>query len=64
MVRSNVWIDTVQYFNISGNSAKGKTQNLIKVQFKSIRPKGQKLYYNNNCFIVYLKHLEVHVYLY
>lgn len=63
MVRSDVWIDTVQYFSISGNSAKGKTQNLIKFQFKSIRPKGQKLYYNN-CFIVYLKNLEVHFYLY
>ena len=64
MVRSDVWIDTVQYFNISGNSAKGKTQNLIKVQFKSIRPKGQKLYCSNNCFIVYLKNSEVHFYLF
>lgn len=47
--------DAIQYASVSGNSAKRRTQNVIKVQFKSIPPKGQKLYYNNNCFIVYLK---------
>lgn len=47
--------DAVQYASISGNSAKRQTQNVIQVQFKSIPPEGQKLYYNNNCFIVYLK---------
>lgn len=43
--------DAAQYASTSGNSAKRKAQNLIKVPFKSVPPEGQKLYYNNNCVL-------------
>lgn len=43
--------DAAQYVSTSGSSAKRKAQNLIKVPFKSVPPKGQKLYYNNNCVL-------------
>lgn len=50
----------VQHFNILENNAKGKIQNLIKAQCKSIPPRGQKLYYKNNLLLVYLQNLEVY----
>lgn len=52
---------TVQHFDVSENSAKGKIQNLLKAQCKSIPRKGQKLSYNNNLLFVYLQNLEVYL---